>query len=475
MTTIFPFRFYQIDAARFLVSSDAGDFFLTTGRFVDRLAERNLTPADEAFLLRKGFAFEQPGDLYFTSHVARLRARKRTPRELRYVIAIPTLRCQMSCRYCQVSRADLNADGYDWSEEHVIQFIQFLDAHGGNEIKVEFQGGEPTLRIDIIRRVIEFCDRRFKYASYVICTHLGHLTDEQLDLFAHPRISLSTSVDGPTAAHTRNRTGSEADTRRVWDNILLVRDRFGSAKIAALPTITPDVYGDIAKVIEAYAALGFSEVYLRPVHFHGFARKQFSSLRSEVDDWLRAYESAVRHLFHRNENADSRILEYNLALALKRIFHRGYNGHVDLRTPSPVGQDYVVVNFDGSLYPSDEARMLSRIGLVDLRIGSVADGLDDAAVRILNWNNLNDVHEDCIHCAFQPYCGADAIDDVARYSRINVPKHLTWFCKWHTFLFELAFKLIAENDPVVLANLNFHLTGRYAPTPFYRHLSYDPA
>ena len=39
---------------------------------------------------------------------------------------IPTLRCNLKCSYCQVSRVDENTKGYDWSKETVKDFINFL-------------------------------------------------------------------------------------------------------------------------------------------------------------------------------------------------------------------------------------------------------------------------------------------------------------------------------------------------------------
>ena len=38
-------------------------------------------------------------------------------RKIGYLILIPTLRCNLSCSYCQVSRAPEKAKGYDWDED----------------------------------------------------------------------------------------------------------------------------------------------------------------------------------------------------------------------------------------------------------------------------------------------------------------------------------------------------------------------
>ena len=65
----------------------------------------------------------------------------------------------------------------------------------------------------------------------------------------------------------------------------------------------------------------------------------------------------------------------------------------------------------------------------------------------MNYHSFNNVEQDCIHCAFQPYCGIDLIDDLARYARIDRKKHDTWFCRQHTAIFDKIFRLIYSGTP----------------------------
>jgi hypothetical protein len=104
MIHLFPFRFEPL-AHKYLVANDAGGFFLTTSEMLDRFVCRLLTPADEAFLLERGFAFLAAGDFFYNSYCRRLFERKWIEPRLSYIIAIPTLRCSLACSYCQVARA----------------------------------------------------------------------------------------------------------------------------------------------------------------------------------------------------------------------------------------------------------------------------------------------------------------------------------------------------------------------------------
>src|SRR5690606_13771281 len=100
---------------------------------------------------------------------------------------------------------------------------------------------------------------------------------------------------------------------------------------------------------------------------------------------------------------------------VRGIFADLSHGFVDFRSPSRFGEGYCVVDFDGRLYPTDEARMLSRTGHIDLSIGTLASGIDQDRTSQLNLQAIHHVDPDCQHCAYMPYCGIDLIDDISRY------------------------------------------------------------
>jgi radical SAM protein with 4Fe4S-binding SPASM domain len=126
-----------------------------------------------------------------------------------------------------------------------------------------------------------------------------------------------------------------------------------------------------------------------------------------------------------------------------------------------------VVDYDGKLYPSDEARMLARLKRIDLSIGHLNSGIDRIKAHHLSWNQMGETNEDCLHCAYQPFCGLDVIDDIARYDRTDLPRHMTRFCQDQMALFDFIFRKIEQSDPVALANFNGHLNGDLSETPFF--------
>jgi His-Xaa-Ser system radical SAM maturase HxsB len=442
--TLTPFRLRDVNGSM-LVTNEAGDYGFFDGNVVERYFGGALT-GDEHHKLRDLSIIVEDGDEWrLAALMRRLRKAHEADRSrLSYLIVIPTLRCDLSCSYCQVSRASLDASGFDWTEEHLAQFERFLDTVEGDHLKLEFQGGEPTVRPDLLRRVIVICTGKFKAPEFVICTNLTRITPEIEDIFARPDVSISTSIDGPLAVMTANRTASDELSETVFRNFRYIVDKYGPDKVAALPTVTEKTIADPQGLIDCYATFGFQSIFLRPVNYMGFARKKHADLSCDFAAWNTFYRAALERIIDLNQ--DGYFEEFYLALMLRSIFAGLPSGFVDLRSPSRFASDYCVIDFDGTLYPSDEARMLSRTRTIDLSIGTMGSGFDESKLAALNRHAINQVHPDCLHCAYMPYCGIDIVDDISRCGRTDMPKHETWFCNRQMSLFDLIFEKVAAQD-----------------------------
>lgn len=472
MVNLFPISFRPLDQ-RILFTNEAGDFFISSNDFLERIVTKRITKEDQDFLLRKGFAYLEEDDFFYNSHLNRIYKLKQLDGRTHYIIVVPTLRCDLACSYCQVSRAALDASGYDWSDKIIQAFKDYLVQYSGDVIKIEFQGGEPSLRLDIIQDIVDCCDQHNIKSTFVICTNLNTISPSLEKLLKREDFFISTSIDGPNKTHTNNRTRDINITQSVNANYRLIRQRYGDNKINALPTIVGTTFEEIKTIIDYYVALGQKSIFLRPVNYQGFARKKFSGQRNDYQHWIEIYTKALEYIWSLNFYENVGLTEVGLEVALKRVFFPNYNTHVDLRSPNPAARDYIVVNYDGDIYPSDEARMLSRIGYVDLKIGNITTGLDTKKIADFNWNQMNEVHEDCIHCAFKPFCGIDTIDDMSRYGRIDLPKIDTYFCNTKLGTFDFIFSNLEKANPIAFYNISGHLTGNFSSRPMISDWIYD--
>jgi His-Xaa-Ser system radical SAM maturase HxsB len=452
VTTIWPLRFRE-SGDDFILTDEAGGWSVGSPALLDRYVHDRLTTSDLSFFAEAGHAFENVSDLAYSSFIRRWANRHAAPAgQIGYVILVPTLRCNLACDYCQVSRATEGATGYDWSDATLQQTLAFLDDLETESIKVEFQGGEPLLRLDLLEKVRAFCRQRFASCTFVVCSNLQRVDDAAWAFFADEDTFLSTSIDGDISIQASQRTHDQAVAKSFFANLRSYIDRYGNDRLSALPTVDLRKPVDPNVLIDTYAGFGLRSIYLRPVNQQGFARRVAPG-KSAAADWSAYHRRFIQALIARNYESNEAFEEFYLTHAIRRVMRGGADNHVDLRNPNILGVGYLVVDYDGALYPTDEARMMSRVGQIDLSIGHVATGLTRERIAELNASSFNDLDPDCQHCAFQPYCGTDVIDDISRYGRVDVPRGETWFCQRHTALFDLVFELLRSRDQKVIHSM----------------------
>lgn len=461
-----PLRLRALPQNRAVFVNDDGQFFFGSAAFVERLVSGAIADGDEEFLRANGHVIADGDALGWAAHLRGVGRKIAPAASLDYLILVPTLRCNLDCSYCQVSRVHAHQRGFDWSEETLAAVLTALDGLTCTRVKIEFQGGEPTLRPDLLRAVMARAER-FSERQFVICTNLQRLDDELLAILDREDVFISTSLDGDAATHRRNRTKDSPTTDTFFRHLRFVVDRYGPHKVSALPTIDAASPPCIDAILDSYVDFGIDSIFLRPINYQGFARKRHRQAREQDGAWRDYYERFVRRIIERNWQDQDRVLEETyFSIGLRRIFQPGRERHVDLRNPNPLGHDYIVVDYDGTVYPTDEARMLTRSGVIDLAIGTISDGWDSAMRTQINAHSTNQFDPECVQCAYQPYCGRDLVDDLARYGRIDLPRHETEFCRRHLHLFDLIFRLLHEDDPKVRFSLSRWLRLPSIPEKF---------
>ncbi len=454
MNHVVPLRFKPF-GNNILFSNDAGLCFVASEDFLERYVSNELTKDDKQFLFDNGHSFRKEFDLQYLSHLKGITSRLAFKKQLSYLVLVPTLRCDLSCTYCQVSRVNVDKKGFDWSTDTLAAILQFIGTLETDHIKIEFQGGEPLLRPDLILEVIAYCEDHFSKAEFVICTNLSFLDEKIHAILSNTNVVISTSLDGGFNSHKKNRTKTDAQTNIFFDHLGTVIQKYGRDKVSALPTIDYRDPPSPEEIVSSYIHHGMYSIFLRPVNYVGFARKNFRYSKADAETWIRYYRSFLEYVITYNATHPETVIdEYYFTLCLRRIMQAHHNAHVDLRNPNYMGHDYLLIDHDGRIYPTDEARMITRTGQIDLCIGDIKSGLDADKVSTLNTSTFNNLEPDCIHCTYQPFCGKDVVDDLSRNGRIDTPKHLTYFCKVQTALFDLAFEYLTSTNPDILLSIS---------------------
>lgn len=438
------FKFREINDS-LLITNEIGEYDFFSQDVLERLFQGDLSENEKNQFGDLSVLIKPEERWKYFSLARRVHQKfSRKDRNIGYLIVIPTLRCNLSCSYCQVSRAPEKAKGFDWTDETLTRFESFIEANTADFLKVEFQGGEPSLRLDLVKSVIEIVKRHTKSSEFVICSNMVNLDKDLLELVENENFSISTSIDGSLATMTKNRTFEDGISESVFKNFDYILKNYGPEKIAALPTITENQINHPEELIETYTNLGFQSIFLRPVNYMGFARKQHKEASKAINEWNEFYLKAMDLI--KNVNKQIYFEEFYLAMLVREIFTNNKRAFVDYRSPQRFLDNYLVIDFDEKIYPSDEARMLSRTHHVDLAMGSLVDGIDEEKAGETNLWAENQTNPDCIHCVYQNYCGIDIVDDMSRYERFDVIKKDTWFCNRQMFLFDFIFDKVQKQD-----------------------------
>ena len=207
----------------------------------------------------------------------KLRTRlRRLPDSTGLHMFVVTLRCEHTCRYCQVSRQASSKSEYDMSQDTAHRALEMAFRSPSPHLKLEFQGGEPLLNFPLVKWIVAEAKRmneaHGKQLAFVIATNLALLDDEVLEFCAQEDVYLSTSLDGPADLHNGNRRRPGQDSwERTVSGIKKVQDVLGHDRVSALMTTTEASLGRPGDIIDAYADLGLQSVFLRPISPYGFA------------------------------------------------------------------------------------------------------------------------------------------------------------------------------------------------------------
>jgi His-Xaa-Ser system radical SAM maturase HxsB len=337
-------------------------------------------------------------------------------------------------------------------------------------LTVEFQGGDPLLRFDLVVRAVEnltqMNQQGQKRIRYVVASTLHQLTEEMCEFFRAHDVVLSTSLDGPEHLHNRNRPVPGRDSyRRTLDGIALARRCIGEHAVAALMTTTRASLEFPEQIVDEYARLGFNEIFLRPLSIYGFAKRNLARVGYSQEEFQAFYERALERILWWNHQGVP-LREVYMSILLNKILSTFDAGYVDLQSPTGAGSSVLVYNYDGWVYPSDEARMLVETGDTSLRMGRVTDPLAQLLLSDTR-QQLRQASEtaavDCMACAYRHYCAPNPVDSQAQFGRPDMPALQTEHCARHQWMFDTAFAQLYAADAD--AEEMFYVWARPNATP----------
>jgi len=457
---LLPFQFLQFDQHRKIVVNEVGEYLFLSNRDFDLFVTRQLDISSEVYCDLKGkhFLF----DSGMTAALSLLATKYRTKKAhlagfTKLHIFVVSLRCEHSCPYCQVSRVSADRSRYDMSEETAKRSLDLVFRSPADEIKIEFQGGEPLLNFERIVQIVEEAEARSaasgKKVEFVVTTNLALITDDMLEFFKAHGVLISTSLDGPAFLHNANRPRPGNNSYELTvQNLARARAILGFDRVGALMTTTRLSLRHPREIIDEYVRQGFQSIFLRNLSPYGFAVKTARTIGYTVEDFLRFYVESLDYIIELNRRG-IHFVELYAQLLLTRILTPFSTGYVDLQSPAGAGIGVAVYNYDGDVYASDESRMLAEMGDWQFRLGNVHT---DSYEQIFGGELLRGIVASscvesipgCADCAFQAFCGADPVFNYATQGDLVGHRPTSDFHKKNFTLIKHLLTLY-HSDPIV--------------------------
>lgn len=461
---LLPFNFKKLDDKHLLINQ-SGEFLILSEKEFAELTENKLNNSSEIYKTLKAKHFLSDSDegtkLAIDLLATKLRTRKAFLSEFTALhMVVVTLRCNCKCTYCQVSSVDFNKKEYDMDWNTAKKTMDMIFQSPNPVIKIEFQGGEPLLNWEIIKESVLYAEFLNKFAKknleFIICTNLKEISKEQIEFIKKHNIIISSSLDGLRKHHNLHRKAQ--DNTSSYDafinNLKLIRAELGEDCCSALLTITKDNIKDLKEIIDHYVELGFQDIFLRALNPYGNAVKNSDNLNYESAEFVQAYKEALDYIIKLNLQGKMFVESY-ATLILSRLLTPFSTGFVDLQSPSGAGISGVIYDYNGEVYPADEARMLARMGDKYFCMGNV---LTNSYQEIFNGSVIkNIVHNSCVEtmpvcvdCVYQQYCGADPVRNYLETKDIVGNRLISGFCYKNKAIIEHLMNLVLEDNKNVM-------------------------
>lgn len=445
---LLPFRFASLDDSAYVLTNEVGEPLILDRSTLEDFVRHRLPLDSPAYLELKARHFLEDRSSSIAQELLALKLRTKLRRLAEFTslhIFVVSLRCEHACPYCQVSRQSDDKLSFDMTTQTADRALDVVFASPAQAIKIEFQGGEPLLNFALIRHIVAEAERRNtsiqKNLAFVIATNLALLNDEVLQYCAEHSILISTSLDGPSDIHNRNRPRPGGDSyERAIRGIHRAREVLGRDSVSALMTTTQASLGRVRDIVDEYLRQGFAEIFLRPVSPYGFAVKTKTYSAYDVERWLEFYFEGLDYIIELNRSGIHFVERY-AATVLTKMLTPFEPGYVDLMSPAGIGIAAIVYNYNGAVYASDESRMLAEMGDEAFKLGD----LETAGFKeIFTSDNLLTALDEsfagsvpmCCDCAFQRWCGADPVFHHATQGDNVGRKPISAFCNRNMAVFE---------------------------------------
>ncbi len=301
--------------------------------------------------------------------------------------------CNLRCTYCY------NGEKFTrpMTMDTVRKAVELALGSGPiPHLDVSFFGGEPLLRLDLVREIVEYCEQRIEQQRpkptlrFIMNTNGTLITDEALALMDKPReFSVFVSLDGHKEVHDRYRV--DAAGKGSFDDVIAGVERLGEAGIGyqLVGVVAMETAAELGKTVRTLAPLGAAKIVLAANFRDDWTEESIEDLKHGLDDvgdaWMEMFRAGTK-------------------LAVEPL-HTKILTHLKGGIPCPsrclISGSELTISPSGKIYPC--AQMVGEDDNDALVIGHVDTGVNLDRVRQMQ-RDKDRVETTCEPCALRDRC-----------------------------------------------------------------------
>jgi His-Xaa-Ser system radical SAM maturase HxsB len=376
-------------------------------------------------------------------------------------IFVVTLRCNHKCVYCQSGAVGKEKNNMDMSWDVAKKSVDMAFSSTNKNITIEFQGGEPLLNWDVVKKTIEYSRNKEKSGDkklfLAIVTNFSKMDKEKADYLLKNEVSICTSLDGPEKLHNKNRIFHEGNSYKITKKwIKYFKDKHDAQKNekyrifkpSALLTVSRSSLNSFKEIIDEYVDSGFESLFIRALSPIGYARAAWKTIGYNSAEFLDFYRKSLDYIISLNKKG-VKIKEKGAELLLRKILKAEDPGFLDLRCPCGATIGQVAYNYNGELYTCDEGRMVGWEGDRFFKIGDIEkseykDIINSSISKGCAISSNLDNQPMCNRCAYKPWCG---VCPVINYELQKTPwgnMISNYRCELYMGIFDYIFELLTK-------------------------------
>ena len=182
---------------------------------------------------------------------------------------VTTTDCNLRCQYCFANGGE--KPSYI-TKDLAFKAIEEMAKKDIKELEITFFGGEPTLNMEVIRSVINYCKSFKKFKSRFDITTNGIISEEVAKFLIKNNFNITISVDGPPKIQNILRpTKTKVDATSIVERSLSIFSEHPD-KVKARVTVTNTNVDHMPEIVRYLSNFGIKYVHFAAVSISGRAK-----------------------------------------------------------------------------------------------------------------------------------------------------------------------------------------------------------